>query len=102
MTVEYRFSHKAESDLAQIIDYTLNKWGAIQSDAYINGLEILVQQLAENPAMGLSNIQGVAELFVFPYKGHTLYYLKKEYGISIVRVLHQSMLPEKYLDDDPK
>jgi len=100
MAVEYRFSHKAESDLAQIVDYTLNEWGAVQAEEYINGLEMLAQHLAENPAMGLPNILGVAELFVFPYKSHTLYYLKKDYGISIVRVLHQSMLPEQYLNND--
>ncbi len=100
MATEYRFSQKAENDVVQIIDYTLNKWGAIQADEYINGLETLAQQLAENPAMGLSNVQSMAELFVFPYKSHTLYYLDKDYGISIVRVLHQSMLPEKYLNND--
>ncbi len=100
MVNEYRFSRKAESDLAQTIDYTLNKWGAVQANEYINGLEILAQQLAENPLMGLPNIQGVVELFAFPYKSHTLFYLKKEYGISIVRVLHQSMLPENYLGNN--
>jgi len=50
--------------------------------------------------MGLPNIQSMAELFTFPYKSHTLYYLEKEYGISIVRVLQQSMLPEKYLNNN--
>lgn len=100
MTAEYRFSDKAESDLAKIIDYTLKEWGAVQANEYINGLETLAQQLAENPAMGLPNIQCMPELFTFPYKSHTLYYLKKECGISIVRVLHQSMLPEQYLNND--
>ncbi len=100
MTAEYRFSYKAECDLVQIVDYTLNEWGAVQADEYINGLETLAQQLAENPTMGLPNIQSTVELFAFPYKSHTLYYLKKEYGISIVRVLHQSMLSEHYLNND--
>jgi len=50
--------------------------------------------------MGLSNIQSMFELFAFPYKSHTLYYLKKDYGIRIVRVLHQLMLPEQYLKND--
>lgn len=100
MAAEYRFSYKAESDLVQIIDYTINKWGSIQANEYIDGLETLAQQLAENPTMGLPNIQSMAELFAFPYKSHTLYYLKKDYGISIVRVLHQSMLPEQYLNND--
>ena len=100
MVAEYRFSYKAESDLEQIIDYTTNTWGVIQANEYIDGLETLGQHLADNPAMGLPNIQCMAELFTFPYKSHMLYYLKKEYGISIVRVLHQSMLPEQYLNND--
>ncbi len=74
MANEYRFSRKAESDLAQ--------------------------QLAENPLIGLPNIQDGVELFAFPYESHTLFYLEKEYGISIVRVLHQSMLPENYLGNN--
>jgi len=97
MAIAVYYSDKAENDLAEIIDYTLNKWGAVQADEYINGLEALAQQLAERPAMGVSNILDNVELFAFPYKSHTLYYIKKDTGISMVRVLHQSMLPEKYL-----
>ena len=99
MAAEYRFSYKAESDLAQTVDYTFKEWVAVQADEYINGLETLAQQLAENPEMGLQNIQCIPELLTFPYKSHTLYYLKKGCDISIVRVLHQSMLPEKYLNN---
>ncbi len=97
MVAEVYYSYKAERDLEEIIDYTLNRWGVLQVNEYINGLDALAQQLAERPGMGVSNILDVAELFAFPYKSHTLYYLKKESGISMVRILHQSMLPEKYL-----
>jgi plasmid stabilization system protein ParE len=28
---------------------------------------------------------------------HVVFYRRKEYGIRIIRVLHQSMLPDKHL-----
>jgi len=99
VSAEVHYSAKAEADLEQIVDYTLQRWGANQANEYINGLEALAKQLAQRPAMGLPNILDITTLFAFPYKSHTLYYLKKESGISVVRVLHQSMLPEKHLKD---
>jgi plasmid stabilization system protein ParE len=36
---DYKFAEKAERDLEEIIDYTLQQWGALQTQNYLNGLE---------------------------------------------------------------
>ncbi len=97
MGAEVYYSFKAECDLEKIIDYTLNEWGALQAEEYIDGLESRAKMLAENPDMGMSNILNDVEIFAFPYRSHMLFYLKAASGISVVRILHQTMLPEKYL-----
>ena len=47
------FTDKAEADLADIIDFTLENWGAEKAHKYIDGLEEMVQMLADNPDIGI-------------------------------------------------
>ena len=94
---DYRFSDKAERDLEDIIDYTLQQWGPAQAHAYIDGLETRVQLLADNPDLGTKREALFEGLLSFPHESHILYYLKQAHGITILRVLHQSMDPVRHL-----
>ncbi len=94
---DYKFAEKAERDLEDIIDYTLQQWGVLQIHAYLDGLEARGQLLADNPDLGLKR-EAISEgLLSFPYENHILYYMKQPHGITAVRVLHQSMDPTKHL-----
>jgi len=99
---DYRFSDKAERDLEDIIDYTLQQWGPAQTHTYIDGLEARGQLLADNPDLGTKRDVLYEGLLSFPYESHILYYIKnirgkQASGITIVRVLHQNMDPMKHL-----
>ena len=96
---DYKFAAKAERDLEDIIDYThtLEQWGPLQTHTYIDGLESHGQLLADNPDLGSDREALAKELLSFPYESHVLYYMKQAHGITIVRVLQQSMDPVKYL-----
>jgi len=87
----YKFTERAEGDLASIIDYTLETWGAGQAVKYINGLEGLAASLAQTPDLGKAREDLHKGLFVFPYERHLLFYRKERHGITIVRILHDSM-----------
>lgn len=87
----YKFTEKAEGDLEAIIDYTLESWGAIQAVKYIEGLEQLAASLAQTPDLGRSCEGLYKGLIVFPYERHLLFYRKERHGITIVRILHDSM-----------
>lgn len=93
----YKFSEKAERDLEDIIDYTFQQWGAAQTHTYLDGLVARGQLLAENPDLGTKREAISEELLSFPYESHILYYMKQSHGITIVRVLHQSMDPMNHL-----
>lgn len=87
----YKFTEKAESDLATIIDYTLGTWGAAQAVKYLDGLESLAETLAQTPDLGRAREEIHKGLIVFPYERHLLFYRKERHGITIVRILHDSM-----------
>ena len=88
---EYRFTPEAENDLQQIIDYTLEQWGKAQARDYVDGLEALAGQLADNPGLGTDRDQLIQGLLSFPYESHVLYYLRQAHGMTIIRVLHKRM-----------
>ena len=94
---EYRFTPEAENDLQQIIDYTLEQWGKAQARDYVDGLEALAGQLADNPGLGTDRDQLIQGLLSFPYESHVLYYLRQAHGITIIRVLHKRMDAQKHL-----
>ncbi|VAX04182.1 hypothetical protein MNBD_GAMMA19-470 [hydrothermal vent metagenome] len=93
----YKLTKKAERDLEDIIDYTLQQWGTLQAKTYLDQLETHAQLLANNPDAGVERENISENLLSFPYKNHILYYLKQNHGITIVRVLHERMDPIKHL-----
>lgn len=87
----YKFTESAEGDFASIIDYTVQRWGGVQAVKYIEGLEELAASLAQTPDLGKSREDLHKGLIVFPYERHLLFYRKERHGITIVRILHESM-----------
>jgi toxin ParE1/3/4 len=96
----FRLTQRAEEDLAEIGAYTLDTWGAEQCARYLDQLEACCERLAEDPRRGRAcdelrpgyrrRVQGK----------HVLYFKQMdETTILIVRVLHESMLPELHLGD---
>lgn len=87
----YKFTAKAESDLEAIIDYTLRAWGPTQAIKYVEDLETLAAALAQTPDIGKVRDDLQEGLTVFQYEKHLLFYCKEPHGITIVRILHESM-----------
>ncbi len=93
----YEFTEEAESDLEEITDYTLERWGLEQAEKYLDGLEELAQNLAESPDLGADRSAMLDGLISFPYTSHTLYYVKQQHGITIIRVLHKRMDQRRHI-----
>jgi|CXWL01.1.fsa_nt_gi toxin ParE1/3/4 len=93
----HKFTAHAQKDLLNIINYTVQNWGGVQADKYIDGLEVLAGNLANNPALGTCRDVLKKGLFSFPYQSHMLYYIRTKTGIIILRVLHQHQNLEKNL-----
>jgi toxin ParE1/3/4 len=87
----YKLSKKAEHDLINIWNYTLDNWGETQADNYVQSLKSAVELLIENPELGKSR-DGIRTGYRSYNLGkHVIFYCSCNYGIRVVRILHQSM-----------
>ena len=87
----YSLSSKAAADLEEIYEYTILNFGLKQGRAYLSGLHERFETLAENPTQGRSVGELAPGLKRFEYQSHVVFYVPKDKGVRIVRVLHQSM-----------
>ncbi|MGB5358991.1 type II toxin-antitoxin system RelE/ParE family toxin [Eudoraea sp.] len=85
----YYLSSKADSDIDDIVDYTLETWGESQTHSYITELYQFLQTLADNPDLGRSASEFAPPLKRYNYKAHTIFYEPTKKGIFVVRILGQ-------------
>ncbi len=94
---DYRLTSLAETDLAGIADYTIQTLGIEQARRYRDSLETCFTSLAANPRLGRSAEDLAADLRRFEHRSHVVFYLQREPGVLIVRILHASMDPTLHL-----
>ena len=94
----YRLVPRALQDLDLIADYSLERWGADQTQVYIEALFKRFQWLAEHPRLGQDRSEIRPELRSFPEGRHFVVYKIADEGIDILAVPHRSMDLENYLD----
>lgn len=91
-------SPKAQTDLNQIWDYTMQKWGAGQAQTYIGIIRDAVHGLAAGtkPSQPIDDIRpGYRKA---PAGSHVLFFKIEDTGtINIVRILHSRMDTEQHL-----
>jgi toxin ParE1/3/4 len=99
-----RYSIRAERDLMEIADYTLNRWGVDQALRYLDELEACCCQLAASPALGRACDDILPRLRRMEHGKHVIFYRDAAGGILVSRILHQSMLPDRQpmRDDETK
>jgi toxin ParE1/3/4 len=93
----FRLRGRAAGDIDQIAAYTTITWGWRQSDRYLAQLEDGFDLLSRNPSIGRSCDSIRPGMKRFEIGCHVVFYIPEASGIQIVRVLHQQMLPAKYL-----
>jgi len=94
---EYRLSPAAQGDLDSIFDYTATEWGLKQAVRYTQLLEVTCADLAGAPLQGkdCSLIQPGYRRRAVGH--HFIYYRITDYGIAVVRILHEKMLAPLHL-----
>ena len=94
---EYRLSPKARDDMESVWLYTLSQWGLEQTGKYVDDLAVAFVLLTTNPRLGkrCDNIRlGYRK---HPTLRHVVYYREVDYGIEIIRVLHDHQLAARHL-----
>ncbi len=88
---------KADSDLEDIFDYSVEQFGFVRAEQYIYDLEKVFRDLAANPKLGRRFDPDINYYFQYPVESHSIFYAPTDTGVDIFRVLHQSMLPTLHL-----
>ena len=91
--VKYRLTRKAVEDLADIWNYTFDKWSERQADDYYNMLEASCREIAANPQLLGRRYDAILDgLRGFKAGKHLLFYRVADDGeVEIVRILHERM-----------
>lgn len=93
------FTDEARQDLLGIRQYTQNKWGISQAQAYICELRTTLKRLQEWPLIGVDRSDELgAGIYSFPHVSHMIYYTQQGDDLVILALLHQSMIPARHLD----
>ena len=95
--VEYRLSPEAEKDLQSIWLYTSAEWGMEQAERYTDQLIACFAELAAQPQRG-QDVGYIRHGYHRRRLGrHGIYYRVTEYGIAVVRILHERMSVPRHL-----
>lgn len=88
---------KAENDLTQIANYTLQNFGYEQAEHYYSSLTNTLEILTTQPNLGqnFSHIKVGLKRFVF--KHHSIYFLAEKDRLVIYRILNQKQDPIRNL-----
>ena len=82
---------KAQDDLKNIADFSLEKWGKDQEESYLRMLQSSFQSISENPHLGRSVDDVIPGLRRFLAGRHIILYFIAKDHIDVVRILHHSM-----------
>lgn len=93
----YSTSRAAESDLANIYEFGILKFGVEQARKYLLKLHTTLQTLAKTPDIGRNASEFSLGLKRFAYESHIIFYQTTDEEIFIIRVLNQSMDFERHL-----
>lgn len=88
MSTNFELTRPAIEDIKNIDNYSMSKWGVMQADEYLDGLDKKMQLLATTPEIGIATYKDLLKSY---YKQHVIFYLQKNDSIIIVRVLHKNM-----------
>ncbi len=94
---EYRLAPEAKRDLEAIWLYTLEEWGLEQANRYTDELTDVFAQLAVRPQLGTACDHIRTGYSRSRVGRHVVYYRMTEYGIAVIRILHDRMLPTRHL-----
>ena len=94
---EYRLTPAAERDLESIWTYTVQQWGLDQANRYIDFLTATFATLAEAPETAPACDAIRPGYRRHSAERHMIYFRVADYGIVVVRILHDRMDAPRHL-----
>ena len=93
----YRLAPLAEQDMEAIWEYTFEHWGINQANFYTDELVSVFEGLAASSSQEIS-CDNIRVGYKFCRQGkHLIYFKTTNYGVAVIRILHERMLPSLHL-----
>ncbi|WP_118986962.1 type II toxin-antitoxin system RelE/ParE family toxin [Photorhabdus sp. CRCIA-P01] len=89
---------KAEQDLEAIFEYSYQEFGLERAYQYIKNIDRAFHTLAEAPGLARNYSHVRPGVKSFPVASHIIFFRLMANGITIVRVLHQSMDYQRHIE----
>jgi toxin ParE1/3/4 len=97
MTGRFVLSPRAQTDLEEIWDYTVARWGLDQAETYTRQLWECIKAVAARPSIGRECADLRPGYYKLPSGSHVLFYRLITDGIDIVRILHERMDYDRHI-----
>ena len=94
---KYTLSLEAQNSLKRIKSYSIKKFGAERTKAYLTDIRFRFNELAENPSRGRVREDLKVGYHSYFFGSHTIYYRIQPIHIEIIDILHQSMDPTNHI-----
>jgi toxin ParE1/3/4 len=91
------YTEEAENDLFEIGVYTWTEWGGEQFDTYMALLRETCEDIIPRKHRFARKVPTRPELLRWRCERHVIFFRRVKDGFEIVRILHDRMLPSKYL-----
>jgi len=88
--MNYQLSQEAEGDLVEIYDRSLDDWGEVQADRYLEGLYAVFAGLADRPHAGRLRPEVGDDVRSRLFGSHIIFYAARTERLDILRILHQA------------
>ncbi len=95
--MKYQLTDEAARDVENILVYSVNSFGATQTEHYFEALKECIELLADNPDIGHDAEDILPEYLRFPYESHVIFYKRLTSSILVVRILHERMDPKLHM-----
>ena len=92
------FARQAQRDLDDILQWSLEVWGAAQQDRYAAALERAVALLLEQPNAGRAREDLGPGYRVYPVEQHRIFYKVTGRTIRVIRILHHRQNTRRAFD----
>lgn len=86
---EYRLSPRAQTDLEDVFDDTVARWGLAQAMRYTDLIEAACVSLATAPYQAPACDHVRMGYRRWAVERHMIYFRVEEDGIAVIRILHQ-------------
>lgn len=90
-------SPRAQSDLDDIWEYTVEHWGVRQAEIYIRLVKTATDAVAADPKVGRTCDDVRPGYRKYPVGSHVLFYRTTATAIVVVRILHRRTDVERHL-----